>query len=107
MGPPYNTNPSLISFGSIQSGSVVVGGTMSVNGGSDPNQVLNAASSAMSSSGGFSGFSLTSGSFVGNGFSTPTTSSSNLGLILGIAVPLGLALIIVVVVIIIKTRKSK
>jgi len=104
MGPPYNTDPSLISFSNIQSGSVVVGGTMSVNDGSDPNQVLSQASNTMSSSGGFSGFSLTSSSFIGNGFSTSTSSTNNLGLILGIAIPLGLVLIIIIAVIVVKTR---
>lgn len=104
MGPPYNTNPSLISFGNIKSGSVVVDGTMSVNGGSDPNQILTQASNSMSSSGGFSGFSLASGSFVANGFTAVPSSSNNLGLILGIAIPIGLAIIIIIIVIIIRTR---
>jgi len=105
MGAPYNTNPNLISFSSLTSGSVIVGGKMSTTSGSDPTAVLSSASSNIVGNG-FSGFQVQSTAFVANGFNPSSSSSSsvNLPLILGLSIPLGVIFIIVVAVIIVKIK---
>ena len=106
MGSPYNTNPSLISFSTIKSGSVIVGGVMSVQSGSSASSILSSAANSIVASGSYSCFALTSATFTGNGFNPSSSSSSqvNLPLVLGLSIPLGIVFIIVVVVVIIKVR---
>jgi hypothetical protein len=70
LGAPYNTNPDLISFGSILSGSVKVGGNVDTSS-STPTSTY-ASMSNIQPSGGYSGFSMYSSSFVANGF-TPSS----------------------------------
>lgn len=56
--------------------------------------------------GGYSGFGLLSSSFVANGFTPESSSSSlNTSLVVGIAVPVGVILIVVVVIVVVKMKK--
>lgn len=67
MGAPYSTNPNLISFSSILSGSVIVGGLMDTTG-SDPAASLTTATNKLGASPGFGSFDMTNSNFVANGF---------------------------------------
>jgi len=74
---------------------------------SSPSTVYTQAVSNVQSSGGYSGFSLVGSSFVANGFSTTSSSSTNLPLVLGITIPLGVIFIVVVVIVVVKvTRRT-
>jgi hypothetical protein len=68
LGSPYNTNPDSIDFGSIASGSVIVTGSVSVPDGTDPNQVLNTASTITASNTAIGGFSMIDSTYVASGF---------------------------------------
>jgi hypothetical protein len=103
LGAPYNTNPDLISFGSILSGSVKIGGNVDTSQ-STPTSTYSSMNN-IQPSGGYSGFSMYSSSFVANGFTPGSSSSVNIPLILGIAIPVGVLFIIVAVVIIVKLKK--
>jgi hypothetical protein len=67
LGTPYNTNPSLISFSAVTSGSIKVGGSLDTSQSTSPSAAYDAMSNVQPSS--YSGFSMYSKSFVANGFS--------------------------------------
>ena len=100
LGEPYKSNPSLISFSTITSGSVQTSGQIDSNGNGQT--VL--ANTASLSSTNFAGFSTTSTAFVANGFNPSSSSSVNIPLVVGISVPVGIILIIVMVVVIVKIK---
>jgi hypothetical protein len=103
LGTPYNTNPSLISFASVLSGSIQVGGNIDTSQ-STPSATYTAMSS-IQPSGGYSGFSMHSSSYVANGFNPSTSPSSvNLPLVLGITIPVVILFVVVGVIIIVKLR---
>lgn len=104
MGSPYNTDSSMISFTSIATGSVIVGGVINIQS-SNPQSYLDKATTQIKASGGYNGFSLVSSAFVGVGF-TAATSNVNLPLILGISIPLSVIFIIVIVVVVVKVVKK-
>jgi hypothetical protein len=104
MGAPYNTNPNLISFSSILSGSVIVGGLMDTTG-SNPATSLTTATNKLGASPGFGSFDMTNSNFVANGFNPETEPTKiNLPLVLGLSIPLGILLVVVVVIVIVKVR---
>lgn len=107
MGSPYNSNSYLISFTTLTTESVIVGGILNIPS-SNPKELLNTVSNNVQASAGYGGFSLGSTTFVDNGFSGSGSSSSeiNLPLILGIDIPLTVIFIIVVVVVIVKVSKK-
>ena len=102
MGEPYISNPDLIVFNSVASGSVVVAGNMGIDG-SDPTSVLNDASNI--NSGQLGSYTLIGSSYSASGFTATETTSPNLPLILGISIPVAVIFIVVVVIIIVKVRK--
>lgn len=103
MGTPYNTNPSLISFNSITSGSVTVSGYVDTST-TTPSSAYTQMGSVQPS-GGYSGFAMVSSTYVANGFNPSTSSSSvNLPLVLGITIPVVILFIVVGVVIFVKLR---
>jgi hypothetical protein len=109
LGDPYSTNPSLISFKTLDSGSVAVSGVISCTSSSAAPSVYKTATSKIGVSGGFSGFSLVGVTYTANNIDTNSDSSSsssvNLPLILGISIPAGVVLIIVIIVLIVKLSK--
>lgn len=104
LGAPFNSNPNLISFSTIQSGSVILNGKIDSSKSPDANSAYGKVGS-ITPSGGYVGFSLVSSSYVANGF-TPSSSSSsvNMPLVLGIAIPVGVLIIVVTIVIIVKMK---
>jgi hypothetical protein len=102
LGSPYNTNPSLISFTNIRSGSVIVGGQCDTTGtvATDAyNKVGNIGA------GSYSGFTPQDVTYVANGFNPSTASSSvNLPLILGITIPVVILFIVVGAIVFVKLR---
>jgi hypothetical protein len=104
LGSPYNTDPSLISFSSVTSGSIVVGGTCDTSKSTSPSTAYQAIS-AVQPSGGYPGFTLFSTSYVANGFNPTTAASSvNLPLILGITIPVVILFIVVGAIVFVKLR---
>ena len=104
LGAPFNTNPSLISFSMVQSGSVKVGGNVDTSQSSSSSAAF-AKVSTVQPSGGYPGFQMVSSSYVANGFTADSTTTVNMPLILGIAIPVGLLFIIVSVVVIVRLKK--
>lgn len=102
LGSPYNTNPSLISFDNVRSGSVIVAGYCDTNGAS-ASQVYNKAANI--GSGSYAGFTPYDVTYVANGFNPSTASSSvNLPLILGITIPVVILFVVVGVIVFVKLR---
>lgn len=104
LGTTFVANPDLISFKSINSGSVLVSGYIDTSSSSSANAVA-ASTSNIQNNGGYVGFSLLSSTYVSNGFTSSSSSSVNLPLVLGIAIPVGILFIVVAVVIIVKLKK--
>ena len=105
LGTTFVSDPSLISFKSVKSGSVSVSGYFDTSSSSSPSTVASSASN-IQNNGGYVGFSLLSSTYVSNGFTSSSSSSAvNLPLVLGIAIPVGILVIVVAVVIIVKLRK--
>jgi hypothetical protein len=103
LGAPFNSNPNLISFATIQSGSVILNGKIDSSQSPDANSAYGKVGS-ITPSGGYVGFSLVSSSYVANGFTPSSSSSVNLPLVMGIAIPVGVLVIVVTIVIIVKMR---
>jgi uncharacterized membrane protein len=102
LGSPYNTNPSLISFTAIRSGSVIVGGSFDTTGAS-PTDVYSQAGKI--GSGSYAGFSPYDVTYVANGFNPSTAASSvNLPLILGITIPVVILFVVVGAIVFVKLR---
>jgi len=101
LGEPFRSNPALISFTNITSGSVQTSGQIDSNG-NGPSTLNNANGLAGIN---IAGFGVTSSAFVANGFNpSSSTSSVNLPLILGISIPVAVILIVVITIVIIKLR---
>jgi hypothetical protein len=105
LGAPYSTSPELISFSSIVSGSVITSGKVDTSQLA-PGQTYEAFGK-IRPAGSYVGFALVSSSYVANGFTPPSSDSSqiNLPLVLGIAIPSGILLIVIVVVVVVKLKK--
>lgn len=103
LGAPFNSNPNLISFSTIQSGSVILNGKIDSSKSPDANSAYGKVGS-ITPSGGYVGFSLVSSSYVANGFTPSSSSSVNMPLVLGIAIPVGVLIIVVTIVIIVKMK---
>lgn len=104
LGTTFVSNPSLISFKTVKSGSVSVSGYFDTSSSSSANSVA-ASATNIQNNGGYVGFSLLSSTYVSNGFTSSSSSSVNLPLVLGIAIPVGILFIVVAVVIIVKLKK--
>lgn len=103
LGTPFNTNPGLLSFSSITSGSVKISGNADTSQ-SSPSTTYTAMGS-IQPSGGYVGFSLISSSYVANGFNPSNSASNvNLPLVLGITIPVVILFVVVGVVIFVKLR---
>ena len=107
LGAPYSTNPDLISFKTVASGSVALGGNIGVASGGNGNTVLNNAKNINSQSTAIGQFQMVGSSYSASGFTESSSSSVNLPLVLGITIPVAVIFIVVVTVIIVKVRKSK
>jgi hypothetical protein len=103
LGAPFNSNPNLISFSTIQSGSVILNGKIDSSKSPDADSAYSKVGS-ITPSGGYVGFSLVSSSYVANGFTPSSSSSVNMPLVLGIAIPVGVLIIVVTIVIIVKMK---
>lgn len=104
LGTAFVSNPGLISFKTVKSGSVSVSGYIDTSSSSSANTVATSTSN-IQNGGGYVGFSLLSSTYVANGFTASSSSSVNLPLVLGIAIPVGILFIVVSVVIIVKLKK--
>ena len=107
MGSPYNTNPDSITFKTIASGSVVVGGNIGVPSGSSGSSALSSAQNINTQNTAVGPFGLVGATYTASGFTTEATSAVNIALILGITIPLVVIFIVVVVVIVIKVKNNK
>lgn len=102
LGSPYDTNPSLISFDTIRSGSVIVSGSCDTTGATPTNVYNNAGKIGSGSYAGFTPYDVT---YVANGFNPSTSSSNvNLPLILGITIPVVILFVVVGAIVFVKLR---
>jgi len=107
LGSPYSTNPDLISFKSVASGSVILAGDIGVTSGGNANSVLGSAQGINSGTTAIGQFQMVGSSYVASGFTESSSSSINLPLVLGITIPVAAIFIVVVIVIIVKVRNNK